>query len=216
ADAVRELDRSTLRPASLLVLGQLDLAMGNGEAAASGLAEAIRWAIATGSEFYLVNCQTLLAERDLLAGHPEAARQRLEPLPDLTDAEVTLVLPVLAWAYRDQGELDRAEAFARQTAVLATRREHRMALVEALRISALVALRQGRHREAAIALDEALTLAAPFPYAEAKTLYVYGQVHEATGDPKRAREAYQQALAICARLGERLYAEHIERALAGL
>jgi hypothetical protein len=31
-----------------------------------------------------------------------------------------------------------------------------------------------------------------------------------------ARSRYGQALAICARLGERLYAEHIERALAAL
>jgi tetratricopeptide (TPR) repeat protein len=127
-----------------------------------------------------------------------------------------LVVPLLAWAYAELGELDRAEELARQATALATQQESYLALMETLRISALVALWQGRHAEAAAALDEALTCAAPFPYAEAKARYVYGQVHAAAGDRERARAAYQQALAICARLGERLYTEHIERALHGI
>jgi hypothetical protein len=51
------------------------------------------------------------------------------------------------------------------------------------------------------------------PYAEAKTPYVYGQLHAAMGEPDLARERFAAALAILNRLGERLYAEHIERAI---
>jgi len=52
------------------------------------------------------------------------------------------------------------------------------------------------------------------PYAEAKALYVYGRLHMAQGEPERARERFTAASAILDQLGERLYAEHIERALA--
>ena len=67
-------------------------------------------------------------------------------------------------------------------------------------------------------LDEAITRcqAMPYPYAEAKALWVYGQLHAAQGEPDLARARYQATLAILHRLDERLYAEHIERALEGL
>src|SRR5262249_41906059 len=83
---------------------------------------------------------------------------------------------------------------------------------------ARLALRQGAYEQAEYALEEALTLTRtmPFPYAEAKALYVYGLLHVRKGEPEHAREKYEAALAICARLGERLYAEHVEQALAAL
>jgi hypothetical protein len=56
----------------------------------------------------------------------------------------------------------------------------------------------------------------PYPYAEAKALYVYGLIRAARGEPDRARARYDAAMAILARLGERLYAEHVERAQAAL
>jgi hypothetical protein len=66
------------------------------------------------------------------------------------------------------------------------------------------------------ALEEALerARAMPYPYGEAKTLWVYGRLEAAHGDPATARERFIQALAICERLGEGLYRPHIERALA--
>jgi uncharacterized protein HemY len=91
-------------------------------------------------------------------------------------------------------------------------------LVQALRVSAQIAIRQQHWQEAASALEGIITRcqAMPYPYAEAKALYVYGQLHVARGEPAQARARFEAALAICARLGERLYAEHIERALAAL
>jgi hypothetical protein len=50
----------------------------------------------------------------------------------------------------------------------------------------------------------------PFPWMEAKALQALGQLHAAQNEPTQALKAYQQALTICTRLGERLYAEQIE------
>jgi hypothetical protein len=95
---------------------------------------------------------------------------------------------------------------------------YRLVLVDALRVRGLLAIAQGRWQHAKAALEEAfsLALAMPYPYAEAKAHSVYGQLHAAKGEPDLARERYQAALSICARLGEGLYRPHIERALAEL
>jgi tetratricopeptide (TPR) repeat protein/transcriptional regulator with XRE-family HTH domain len=221
AVAVRGVDRSYVSSCPPLMRGRLNLAEGDGEAAFTELGEAVRLAAEIGDIWVLRMGQGLLAERDLLACHPEAACERLAPLlapPEQQDISVTWVLLLLGWAYRDLGELDRAEALAKQAVALATSQEDRRALVDALRVSALVAIRTGRRPEAAAALQEAITLAHTIahPYAEAKALYVYGLLHQAQGEPEQAREQYEQALAICARLGERLYAGHIEQALGHL
>jgi transcriptional regulator with XRE-family HTH domain len=67
-------------------------------------------------------------------------------------------------------------------------------------------------------LAEALasTRAMPYPYAEAKALWGYGQLEAARGNPVAARKHFKKALAICDRLGEGLYRKHIERDLAAL
>jgi hypothetical protein len=128
--------------------------------------------------------------------------------------DVEPLLPLLAWA---QLALDRDDEAA---ATLATCKARcgKLWLVDALRIEALLAIKQRRWQEAAALLDEALAMcrAMPYPYAEAKALSVYGQLHEAKGEPVQAREKYVAALAICARLGEGLYRPHIERALDAL
>jgi hypothetical protein len=55
-----------------------------------------------------------------------------------------------------------------------------------------------------------------YPYAEAKALFAYGQLRIQQCEPQQANECFEAALAICSRLGERLYAQRIEQALAGL
>jgi tetratricopeptide (TPR) repeat protein len=94
----------------------------------------------------------------------------------------------------------------------------RLALAEALPIKARLAARRSRWEEAACALDEALALARemPMPHIEAKTLYAAGLVARQQGDTARACEQFTAALAILARLGERLYAGRVEEALAQL
>jgi transcriptional regulator with XRE-family HTH domain/tetratricopeptide (TPR) repeat protein len=221
AAAVRSVDRSWSSTDPPLALGQLALAEGNWEVAAAALGEGIRLATVTGNGVALSGCQTLLAEQDLLESRPEAARERLAPLLDLSDPHTVgdvSTLMLLAWAYADLEELHSAEALAEQAVVLARRLEQRRALADALRISALIASRMGRWPEAAAMLEEAVALpqAMPYPYAEAKARYVYGQFHMARSEPDLAREQYIAAVAICERLGEGLYRPHIERNLSDL
>lgn len=56
--------------------------------------------------------------------------------------------------------------------------------------------------------------AMPYPYAEARALYIYGQLHQARGEREAASARYAAALTILNRLGERLLAAQIERTLA--
>jgi tetratricopeptide (TPR) repeat protein len=207
--------------ATLVDLGLHYLVEGRREAAAAYLTEAL----VEGERQHRLNelrkAHGWLAERDLLEGRAEAARARLEPLLDrrgMREATTQYVLPQLAWACLELGEERRAEALAAESRARAAADGFRLFLVDALRVAAMVRLRQARWDEAADALEESLALcrAMPYPYAEAKALYVHGQLHAARADPEGARERFEQALAILNRLGERLYAEHVERALAAL
>jgi tetratricopeptide (TPR) repeat protein len=125
---------------------------------------------------------------------------------------------LLAWAHLELGNLTQAETLAARASAQATATMRRLELMGALRVSAQIAIGQQHWQEAMSTLEETITScqAMPYRYAEAKALYVYGQLHVARGEPAQARARFEAALAICARLGERLYAEHIERALAAL
>jgi tetratricopeptide (TPR) repeat protein len=135
----------------------------------------------------------------------------------MTQARV-IVLPALAWAEAELGLPAEAAERLAQALTIATARRWHLWLVDALRVKALLAARQQQWEDARVALEETITLchAMPYPYAEAKALYVYGQLHTAKGEPAQARERYEQALAILDRLGEGLYQPHVERALAEL
>jgi transcriptional regulator with XRE-family HTH domain/tetratricopeptide (TPR) repeat protein len=161
---------------------------------------------------------SILAECDLLQTRPNAARARLEPLLDrsgLEEPEALFVLAQLAWALLELGQEAPAEAMAVQSCERARTCHYHLWLVDGLRVLAMVRLRQARWEDAYALLEEALVMcrAMPYPYAEAKALYVYGQLHAAKGEPELAREKYQAALAICERLGEGLYRPHIKQAL---
>ena len=166
--------------------------------------------------------EVALAERNLLMNHADAARARLAAFldqpalaehPRMVTARA-IALPTLAWAEAELGRDAEASARLEPAIVMAPR----LRLVEALRVQGLLATRQQRWEDARAALDEGITMSRemPYPYAEAKALYVYGQLHTAKGEPQQAREKYEQALTICDRLGERLYRNYIEQALAGL
>jgi tetratricopeptide (TPR) repeat protein len=207
---------------ALLGMGRLSLARGEDELGGRYLEEALTLARSGLPPRLLRPVQACLAERDLLAGHPGDALGRLGPLLEVPEGregiDATPLLPLLAWAHLEASDRHRAVAVAAEALDRCYREQHQLALLDALRVQALLEIRQERWDEAAAALDEALALARPmpFPYAEAKALYVYGHLHHAKGEPLRARACYEQGLAICNRLGERLYAERIERALVEL
>jgi tetratricopeptide (TPR) repeat protein len=199
-------------------LGLLCLAERREEEAAHYLKEALTLAQRNHDLQALCWVQGALAEWDLLAGRPEAARGRLAPLLDVPDLMVSYSresLALLAWTYLELGEADQAQALLAQ--VLRTARQAQMGptLVQALRVQALVLSKQERWEEAEQALQEALTLCRGMaaPYAEAKTLYTAGLVSHKKGELEPARQRFEAALTILERLGERLYARYIEQLL---
>ncbi len=109
-----------------------------------------------------------------------------------------------------------ANALVADTVRSARVSDMRLVLSDALRVQALWAMRRRRWDEAEHTLEEAITLcrAMPYPYAEAKALYVSGQMWAARAEPARAKAQFAEALAICHQLGERLYGKVIAKALS--
>lgn len=70
--------------------------------------------------------------------------------------------------------------------------------------------------ESALAEGLALARSMPYPYAEARLLCVYGEMHAQNGEPQPARERLQAALTIFQRLGARKDAEQTKHAVANL
>jgi transcriptional regulator with XRE-family HTH domain len=104
--------------------------------------------------------QTELAEVDLLKGNATAALTRLEPWLDRASSferMATTLLPLLAWVCSDLGDGTRSAALLAECQEQ-TRARHYL-LVEALRIQAVLSLRQARYPEVETALEEALHLA---------------------------------------------------------
>jgi tetratricopeptide (TPR) repeat protein len=198
-----------------LGLGQLGLAQGAGARAVAQLEEAIRLAGASGDLQAVRWAQTALAEGELLAGKAQDARKRLEPLldrPGQQEVLVTYLMPYLAWAYLEISDEERAAALLGDAIARSTGENIRLALVDALRVRALLALRRGQHAAAAEDVERGLALAAEmgYPHGRAKLLYTWGLVATEQGEPARARERFTEALGILRPLGERLYAGRCE------
>jgi len=219
ADDLRLQSHGSVPAVVALLRGLLCLAEGQEEQANTSLDEAIRLGQRSGALWPVRAARVAPAERALLRGEAPEAHARLVDVlgqPRQSALDRCALLPLLAWAQSDLGDLGEAQATLAEGLAIATAQEQRIVVVDALRVKALLAAAGGRWREAEAALDETIALARPlpYPYAEAKALYVYGRLHQAQGEPARAGARYEQALVICDRLGERLYAEHIERALA--
>jgi hypothetical protein len=165
--------------------------------------------------------QHLLVELDLLRDRPAEARARLLPLfdqPDGDEHDYSILLWCLALACLQLGEVEEAEQTVARSVARAREEGFRIALVDALRVQALVAIRQEAWDKAAQALEEGLDLARamPHPYAEARLLHLSGDLHVQQGETALARERLEAALAIFQRLGARKDLERVERAIAEL
>jgi ATP/maltotriose-dependent transcriptional regulator MalT len=167
----------------------------------------------------------LLAQLDLLEGRPDSARTRILSLSPATYRDGTFAElephgygPLLALAHLQLGDLAEAERVVDETVVHARATQAQPGLVEALRVAALIALRQGRPADAAACLDEALPLARamPYPYAEARLLAAYGSLHVERDAPEVARQHLEAALAIFQRLGAGKDVEHTAQQLTSL
>jgi ATP/maltotriose-dependent transcriptional regulator MalT len=146
---------------------------------------------------------------------------RLLPLLDRSDAaefDVTYLLPVLARAYLELGEVEQAAETVAQAIARMRAENLRLMLADALWVQAMVRHRQGKPAEAAQALEEGVALARemPYPYAEARLLHVYGLLHADQDEPGQSRARLEEALAIFERLGARKDGEGVEQALSTL
>jgi tetratricopeptide (TPR) repeat protein len=204
----------------LLLLGGFYLATGAWGEAAFHLEKSVALSQQGGDLTALRDAQSWLAERDLWEGRPDAALVRLRPLldrPGLVEWSVTPLLVIVAWAYLEQGQVSRAWQMARQATRRARAYDQRRSLVDALRVQAMVAIRQ-RRAEAHGLLEEALVLARTMGYlrGEAHVLCVCGLLHEQHGEPGLSREHLEQALALFQRLGAHRDAERTEAAIERL
>jgi len=204
----------------LFQLGALCLAEGAWDEAARLLQECVTVAERSNDLQALRLAHGALAELDIALGRPEAAIERLAPLLDRDGAQehdVDGLLPILAWAYLDGGDIARAEETARLAVERVRASGQNVTLSEALRVHALVAMRGQCWDDAAGSIEEGLTLVRgmPFPYGEARLLHLSGALH-AHQDPLDAvaRERLRAALAIFERLGARKAVERARRDIA--
>ncbi|HEX6796634.1 MAG TPA: AAA family ATPase [Ktedonobacterales bacterium] len=204
-----------------LGLGQLCLMTGDHDAATVHLEHAIALASEIRDLQALRWAQSALAERELLRGAAEAARDRLLPLrdqPGQQESLVTYLLPYLAWAHLELGEASAADALLDECLRRARAEHLHLALVEALRVRALRDLRRGDHEAAREAIAEVLALsrAMPYPHAEAKARYTAGLIERDAGLQDAARDHFSAARDLLDRLGERMYRPLVEAALASM
>jgi tetratricopeptide (TPR) repeat protein len=219
--ASRQADRSWYSSYPLVFLARLSLAEDAGGAATAAVREALALSEGSGDLQGLRYAAGVMAEIEILEGRAEAAGARLAPLldrPGLEECDVTLLLPVLAWAYLELGHVDLAADTVEQALTRARREEMRLVLVEALRVQTIVALRREQWDRAARSLEEGLALAQalPYPHAEARLLHLGGLLHVQQEEVESARERLEAARAIFARLGARMDRERVEQALGAL
>ncbi|HEY7781328.1 MAG TPA: AAA family ATPase [Ktedonobacterales bacterium] len=218
ANIIAPVTASRFAPYPPLGKGMLALARGHDDLGVRALTDAISLAERHGDRQAQRWAAAMLAEHDLAQGRASAAHARLATLLDSAAAgerDLMLLLPLLAWAHLERGEIEPAGAAARQAVAGARAGNMAPLLANALRVGSMVEMGQHRWKDAEAALEEALALARdlPAPYTEAKVLYTLGQLHTGIGDTNQARERHRRALAILRPLGERLYAAQIEYAL---
>jgi tetratricopeptide (TPR) repeat protein len=221
AETARTVGISRFAAVPSLGLGILSLAEGDVTGAFAHLDQALALAERTRERQVIRWAQGALAEHDLLAGRPQAALERLMPLLEAANHEEPGVierLPLLAWAHLETGDVARAEDLIASAVEHARTIGMRPALADALRISGLLLAFQERLADAEAVLSEALAVsrALSYPYLEIKALYGLALLHIQQGEPERAHDRLEEAGGMCTRLGERPYAEHVERLLAAL
>lgn len=219
AEAFGELDSSQLASYPPLGLGWLLLAQGRHQEAMRQLELARAVAERSDGEQVVRLIEELLAEDELVRDHGQAAYDRLAPLfkaGSLQERTRIELQTLRAWALLCLGKLAEADALVLDAVYSASEHAMDLLLPDALRVRAQCAIARGERVVAAEALAKALVVCKemPFPYAEAKVRYVYGQFCLAIGDTELGREQLEQALAICEGLGERMYGTVIARALA--
>jgi tetratricopeptide (TPR) repeat protein len=205
-------------PFPVFARGVLYAALGDESTATTDLQSALEAAEAVHHLETLQNARRALAERELLAGRPEAAYALLEPGVAEGAQRANRLLPWLAWALLGLGRHDRAEETIAQFLQDASTRAHGVDLSEAQQIAGMIASSRGQWERAERSLLNAITLARDIacPYTEARGLYRLGRIYSQKGERGEAREHLKDALRVFQRLGARPDIERTEQALAEL
>lgn len=222
AEIMREAPLAWAASYPLLGLGHLSLGQGQRGMAARQLGEAVTLAERSGDLHVLRSASAALSERDLLEGRPEVARDRLNKLLErehaLGDQGTPVIMALVAWAHLELGDVAVAQELAAQSAAQAAAEHHRLALIDALRVGGIAATRQRQWEDAERNLSEALSLSQTMqcPYHEARVRYHFGLLEAARGHEVQASAHLVASQTLLRTLGERLYGDHVERALADL
>lgn len=215
---MRAMQHSWYSPYPLLERGQLALTMGDIDAAASDLGEAVAGAERTQTMQVLRLAQALLGQLDIMRGRAADVPVRLEPLLEAEGPQTTMLFTVLAQAHLALGSIERARTMADAGIEVAQREQNRADLADALRVRGVVSAQQGEYNEAERFFGEAVALARdmPYPYAEAQVLYEWGRVHQAAGDAMDAHECLTEAQRIFRLLGALPWVKRSQDALEEL
>jgi len=200
-------------PHALTGLAQLCLWEGNSEEASRLLRDALALADESANRQMQEWAWTHVAEMEVLAGRPGQVRSQLEQLESREDAELGLLLPTLAWVYLAEGNISMADQTA--TRAVQVSQGQQVYRVDALRVQAMVLIRQEQYEQAERSLAEGIDLARslPYPYAEARLLFEEGEMRLRRGEVESGRDRLTEALAIFRRLGARREIERTEQEL---
>jgi DNA-binding CsgD family transcriptional regulator len=195
---------------------------GLAEQARGFLEEAAALTEAFGDRYFAIETSTSLGFLELSLGELEAARERLQPLPDrlvemgYREPALFESVPTLVEALAGLGRAHEAEPPAELFEGLARAVEAPLALAQAARCRALIAGALGDVAGAHAACAEALAHheRAPWPFERGRTLLVLGAVLRRDGRKAKAREAFTEALALFEQVGARLWADKARTELA--
>jgi tetratricopeptide (TPR) repeat protein len=198
-------------------LGWLGLLQGEREAGIAYLQKALAMAKQIDDFQGIVNCQRSLAWLDIREGRLQGALDRLVPQRRrLEEQELPADTAIEAEVQLHLGDEQRAAEILGRLRVLATTGGARLTLVEVLRVSVMLAIRQERWGDAIRDLEEGLEIAREvgLPYDEGLLLYEYGRMHQAKRELEEAQARLTQALAIFPLLGAKPDVERTEQVLA--
>jgi DNA-binding SARP family transcriptional activator/Tfp pilus assembly protein PilF len=210
---------SWVTPYSLLEAGRLSLAQGLWAEAETALDMSVVFAEKHQDLQALRTTQRLKAEHDLLHDQPDRAVARLEGVldrPGLQEADVTFVLPILALAYLQWGDIGRADDLTTKSLRRSRQQHNSHALLGTLRVRGMVCAEQGNWEMADQMLARALQLsrAMGYPYAEARALHTDGVICRRQGRIEQAEERLHLAMSIFQRLGAEWDADTSRKVLA--
>jgi hypothetical protein len=131
------------------------------------------------------------------------------------DPDTIALLPLLAWAYLELGDTERAATISTEAIQLMQAMGLRVPLPNALRIQAMVADRQGNRDAAETALADAVIIAdaISYPYAKAQAQFLWALL---APDDEASQERLREAYTIFTQLGASGDAARSERALKAL